>query len=537
MHYPGYISFPFFAYSFLTLLLPLIFVARRWLATDNLLRTISFLQTLFEIMVEVGIIYTTGNIQSAFSGLFILTVISSSLVNNLAGTLGVATLISFSYAFIIWYGLAISGERGSSSRALETIFSTQDAAFYSVFLHILTFYLVAFISGFLAERLRHRDVQLADASQALKQAKLDTNDILRHLNSGLLTIDRDGKIIFFNQAAEDILDMAESDVRGRGFQDVFSERMPNLADNLSEVLQFQRRFPRNEIEITNRTGIQIPLGISTSVLLGEDNSVRGVIAIFRDLTETKQLEEKIRAADKMAAVGELSAAIAHEIRNPLAAISGSVEILKSELELSGENRRLLELIMKESTRLNNILSDFLMYARSNRPVFGKVELCRLVSDVFEVVRHHPSYREDIALQMAADDSYVYIFGDENKIKQILINLVVNGCEAIDVNKKGEVAVHIIKDGLDSIKLQISDNGQGIEEANLPKIFAPFYSTKKNGTGLGLAIVQRLAENLNIDLLLRTRPGLGTTFILQFGQPKSAQKDDIIPQTPVLPNYI
>jgi two-component system, NtrC family, sensor histidine kinase PilS len=516
MRYPGYLGFPFFAYSFLTLLLPVILILRRWLETSALLRAVQFLQTISEVIVEAGIIYTTGSIHSAFSGLFVLTIISAALANNLAGTLIVASVVSAVYAFTIWFGLVITGDPGSSARALETIFANQDAAFYNIFLHILTFYLVAFVSGFLAERIRWKEIQLASASRALKQAKLDTDDILRHLNSGVLTIDCDRKIIFFNRAAEEILGYKENDVRGRDFHDVFLARMPVLAENLQDVLLYGRHFPRNEIPVTFNDGRIIPLGISTSTLNDEENNIRGVIAIFQDLTETKQMEEKIRISDRMAAVGELSAAIAHEIRNPLAAISGSAEILCSELPVAGENRRLMELIIKESVRLNNILSDFLLYARSYRPVFNRVELCRLASDVFELVRHHPSYHDKINLHLSTAESYMYIFGDEDKIKQVLLNLVVNAVESIE-NRPGEINIYLKQNAENSVSLQVIDNGPGIAPNLLPRIFDPFYSTKKNGTGLGLAIVQRLSESLNIELSVATHPGKGTAFILQFNQ--------------------
>ncbi|SYZ74019.1 PAS protein [Candidatus Zixiibacteriota bacterium] len=529
MKYPAYFNFPFFAYSLLTLSLPLIFVLRNKIPTRHLFRVVAFLQTLFEIIIEIGIIYTTGNIQSAFSGLFILTIISSALVNNLAGTLGVASLISFAYAFIIWFGLAIAGAPGSATRALETIFSTQDAAFYNIFLHILTFYLIAFISGYLVERLKHKDEQLASASQALRQAQLDTNDILQHLNSGLMTIDREGRVIFFNRAAEEILGYREVDISGFDYRIAFGNRMPQLVENLREVLDYRRHFPRNEIEIFGTDGNIVPLGISTSLLLDERNEIRGVIAIFQDLTETKILEEKMRAADRMAAVGELSAAIAHEIRNPLAAISGSVEVLKAELNLTGQNRRLLDLIVRESSRLNNILSDFLLYARSNRPVFEKVELCRLVSDVFEVVRHHPSFQDNINLRLSVQESYIYIFGDEDKIKQVLINLIVNACEAIG-ESGGEVVVRIGQVDNDSIRLDITDSGPGIDKEHLAKIFDPFFSTKKDGTGLGLAIVQRLTENLKIDLMVKTAVGVGTTFALFFNRMPSKMAEISTPSS-------
>jgi two-component system, NtrC family, sensor histidine kinase PilS len=514
VRYPHLLSTPFIAYSLLTLSLPVLFILRKWMDTTFLFKAMHFIQILLEMTVVMGIIYITGNINSTFSALFILTIISTALVTNLAGTLGVASLISVAYAYVVWFGLSVYGVPGSSSKALEANFSSPDAAFYNIFLHVLTFFFVAFVSGFLVERLKSKDRELADASQALKLAKLETDDILRHINSGLLTIDKDGKIIFFNRAAREILGFDGAEARGRDFRDVFYGRMPDLAENLAEVLKTRMQKTRSEIEIIDREGRRIPLGISTSLLIDGNENIRGVIAIFQDLTETKQWEEKIRAADKMAAVGELSAAIAHEIRNPLAAISGSVEVLNGELEVADENRRLLELIVRESSRLNNILSDFLLFARSKRISFTRVELCHLVSDVVEVIRHHPSHRPDISIKVSAEESMVYIFGDEDQIKQILINLIVNACEAIG-EKPGEIAISIKTDSDKPVELDIVDNGPGIGAEIIPKIFTPFFSTKKDGTGLGLAIVHRLAANLDIELSVQSEIGRGTAFILDF----------------------
>ena len=516
MRNPGFLSFPFFAYSLLTLMLPLLFIVKKWLDIRLLLKVIPIVQIVFEIIVEVGIIYVTGNISSAFSGLFILTIISAAFVTNLAGTLGIASLVSLSYSTVVWFGVATGGQSSTLTRALEIIFASEDAVFYNIFLHILTFFLVAFVSGFLVERLKSKDQELADTSLALKQARLETDDILKHLHSGLFTIDRAGRIIYFNHAAEEILGYTEREVRGRNIGDIFGARMPQLAENLLEVLNSKKQSSRNEIEITGRASIKIPLGISTSLLLDTDGNIRGVIGIFQDLTETKKLEEKIRAADRMAAVGELSAAIAHEIRNPLAAISGSVEVLKSELPVVDQNKRLLDLIVTETNRLNNILSDFLLYARSRRSVFTKVELCHLIGEIIEIVRHHPVYRENIIIRLLSAESFIYVFGDEDQIKQILINLIVNAVEAID-KEQGEVTMKIDADSSGAVILRIIDNGTGIDESNQAKIFDPFYSTKKLGTGLGLSIVQRLAGNLDIELLCQSEPGAGTIFTLRFHQ--------------------
>jgi len=516
LNYPGHLRFFYFAYALITLFLPAILILRKWMSVGLLIRFFPALQTVCEIIVVSSIVYTTGNINSAFSGLFILIIISAALCNNLAGTLGYASLVSIAFSLVIWYGMAIIGQPESSLKALENIFQSRDAAFYSIFLHILTFYLIAFISGFLVERIKITDRQLADTSLALRMARLETDDILKHLNSGLLTIDRYGKIIYFNRAGEEILGYREEDIKGRYFRDVFEARMPNLADNLQKVIQSQEHSQRNEVEIVDNSGKSIPLGISTSLLIGENKNVRGVIAIFQDLTDTKKMEEKIRAADKLAAVGELSAAIAHEIRNPLAAISGSVEVLKSTLEFTGENKRLLDLIIRESTRLNNILSDFLLYARANRTVLNRIELCRLVSDVFEVVRHQPSYNSKVDLQLISSESFVYVYSDEDHLKQILINLIINSYQAIG-GRSGEIYIDLERDEFGKAVIKVVDNGPGIDSKILARIFDPFYSTKKDGTGLGLAIVQRLCNSLNIDLSINTEAGHGTSFNLRFDQ--------------------
>lgn len=517
--YVGFLSFPFFAYSLTTLLLPVMIILRRWYRPLFLYKGLSGLQTFFEIVAILGIVCTTGNINSTYSGLLVLTIISASLVYSLAGTLLTASAVSLGYAIVVWFGFG-GLERGLAGRAFETIFSSQDAAFYNIFLHILTFYLVAFVSGFLMEKLKSSDQELEDTSQALRRARLETDDILQHLNSGLMTIDHEGRIIFYNRAAEEILGFRESEVKGRHYHDLFGGQMPYLAESLAEVLQSGRQSRRGEIEIVRSNGTSIPLGISTSLLLDEDDSVRGVIAIFTDLTETKRLEEKIRIADRMAAVGELSAAIAHEIRNPLAAISGSVEVLKAELQLPDENGRLLELIVKESCRLNEILADFLTYARNQRSSFNKVELCHLIGDMFEVTRHHPAYHKDIRLKIRADDSFVYVYSDEDQLKQIVINLLVNACQAIG-NNPGEITVGIENPELERVVLTITDTGPGIPRDIMQKVFEPFFSTKRDGTGLGLAIVQRLSKLLEIDMWVKSAEGGPTSFCLTFDKVPNA----------------
>jgi two-component system sensor histidine kinase PilS (NtrC family) len=480
---------------------------------------------LIEIAADTVIIEATGAINSPFSALFILTIVSAALAYRLVGTLLVASLASLSYSYVVWLDHSPAISAGKMKGALESALGAGDSVFYSVFLHLLIFYLIAFVSGYLAERIRQRDRQLADTSRALQRAKLDTDDILRHLNSGLLTIDTEGRIIFFNRAAERILGYREEEVKGLPCVDAFSERMPSLARTLMQRLEDGRHAPRMEISIVCSDGTIVPLGLSTSGLMERPGVMRGVIAIFTDLSDAKRLEAKVRAHDRLAAVGELSASIAHEIRNPLAAISGSVELLKRELQVSGDCERLMDLIVKESDRLSIITTEFLEYARIDSPVFTKVELCHLVGDVIQVLHHHPNFRDHVRLVIDADDATVYAVADDHLTRQLVMNLATNALEAIE-SKSGTVTFRLTtdRDG-GTVALHVQDDGPGIPKENLRSLYQPFFSTKKHGTGLGLAIAHRVAVAQKLKLAVSSEVGVGTTFVIEFNLWRPNRVDD------------
>jgi two-component system sensor histidine kinase PilS (NtrC family) len=514
MNFPHFVQLQFILYSICTLFFTIVLSAGRRYHLESVLSTVIGLQFLFEILIESSIVYSTGNVNSPFSALFVLTIVAAALVYRLLGTIIVASMVSTAYTFVVWFGLS-AGSSDFSVRAFRTIFTSDDRAFYSIFLHILIFFLVAFISGYLAERIKLRDRQLADTSQALKRARLETDDILRHLNSGLLTIDSRGYVIYFNRAAERILGYREEEVKGMHCEEVFAERMPELMQRLMDGISGGVEYPREELQITRPDIGSIPLGLSTSILTEEGHRTRGIIAIFSDLTEAKQLEAKVRTADRLAAVGELSASIAHEIRNPLAAISGSVEVLKSELSVAGENEKLMDLIVKESDRLTNILTEFLTYARIDRAAYNKVELCHIISDVVEILYHHRSFEHAADFNIESDESIVYVVGDENLIKQLLLNLAVNACESFE-GRGGSVIFRLtINRNRNKVELHVIDDGPGIKPNSLKRIYEPFYSTKNQGTGLGLAIVHRICTALKLKIEVVSQADQGTSFIIEF----------------------
>lgn len=514
MGYPGYLRLPFVVYSALTLLLTLSLFYEPKVRLQTATSTVVLLQFVAEIAIEAAIIYATGNVNSHFSVLFILTIVSAALVYRLVGTFLVASVVSVLYCYIIWLGLYNAGET-AGAKVLETIFSVRDSVFYAIFLHVAIFYLVAFMSGYLADRLRFEARALADTSSELRRARLETDDILRNLNSGLLTIDSQGYVIYFNQSAEKILGYREEDVKGILCDEAFAERMPELSQSLRQALSSLTDQPRREISITCRDGHTVPLGLSTSVLIEETGAPRGVIAIFSDLTEAKALEAKVRAADRLAAVGELSASIAHEIRNPLAAISGSVEVLAHELKLDGSNDQLMQLIVKESHRLSKILSDFLSYARIGRASYQKVDLNRVIYEVIDLVRHHDSYTQDIDIEVQGDESITYVVGDADLFKQLLLNLAINAVDAFD-GSEGRIVFRFEDDeSRRLVRLFVQDNGPGMSAEVRERLFEPFYSTKRQGTGLGLAIVHRICSMQKLDLDVYSRLGEGTRFSIDF----------------------
>jgi len=534
---PEFLVIPFLLYSFFTLVFLFMILFARKLSSPSFLDLIIAFQIILEIYIEAGIIHTTGGGESPLSILMPITIISISLIYHLAGTVLVATLSSFAYA----YTVLLAGARFPtplSYDAVKNFNSISEVTFYQVILYSFAFYLVAYVSGYLAQKLKRKGEELFSTALELNRMRMETHDILQHMRSGLLTIDNSGKIIYFNRTAEDILGYKGDDIKGQKFLDIFKERMPEFADKLQQTLKTQHMDSRSEISIISPSGQKVPLGLSTSILGDDKTGERGVIAVFADITQAKRLEEEIRLKDRLAAVGELSAGIAHEIRNPLASISGSVEVLKEELSLSDENEKLMELILKETGRLNVILTEFLQYAKIGETSLKKVELVSLVQEVIQLVRKHKAYRQGIEIKDDLRNPPLYVWGEENQIKQLLLNLLVNALEAME--EKGEkitisnqslnqIEGHYFEGEMDEgieewVPLAIQDDGKGMNEEQKERLFWPFYSSKKDGTGLGLAIVQRLVNTLDGRIEFRSQLGEGSVFAVYFKKLKvKAQK--------------
>jgi two-component system sensor histidine kinase PilS (NtrC family) len=491
----------------------------------KLVSTALTLQIAMELIVISMVVHFTGGMRSPYNSLYLMTIISAALSYRLVGTLLIAASASSSFFLVVWIEAGRQATTMWSWEVWSALRHMPDEDFYTIFLRLCIFFLCAFAGGYLAERLYSKDEALAHTSEALQMAKLETGDILKHLRSGVLTVDLAGFIVYFNRAAEEILGLSEKRVRGRSIREGIGSNYPELADRLDWVVATQQMDSRTELTICREDGKSLPVGISTSILSGGNGKPRGVIAVFADLTEVKQIEERLRRQDRLAAIGELSAGIAHEIRNPLAAISGSVEVLRNDLDVSGENAQLLNLIVKESSRLNKILSDFLLYARMSPVVTGRVCVATVLDEVFEITKRHylQSGVRNIDLRAEVADRTMMVEADPDHLKQILINLVFNAVEACHENERKIVArvrSHTVSrtdevDGFLRIgewaSIAVCDSGEGIPQRIRERLYEPFVSAKPSGTGLGLAVVKRLVDNCGGRITVDTQEGKGTTF--------------------------
>lgn len=493
----------------------------------KLVSTALSLQVATELIVISLVVHYTGGMRSPYNSLYLMTIISAALSYRLVGTLLVAASAAASFFMVVWIEAGRNAYRLWSPEVWSTLRHMPDEDFYTIFLRLCIFFLCAFAGGYLAERLYSKDEALAHTSEALQMAKLETGDILKHLRSGVLTVDLAGYIVYFNRAAEEILGLSEKKVRGRSLREAIGASYPELADRLDWVVATQQMDSRTELTISREDGKSLPVGISTSILSGGNGKPRGVIAVFADLTEVKQIEEKLRRQDRLAAIGELSAGIAHEIRNPLAAISGSVEVLRNDLDVSGENGQLLDLIVKESARLNKILSDFLLYARMSPVVTGRVCVATVLNEVFEITRQHYKQSGIEALNLTSEvvDRTLMVEADPDHLKQILINLVFNAVEAC-VDGECKISARVRSHTVTQVdeqsgflaegewaSISICDSGEGIPERIRERLYEPFVSAKPSGTGLGLAVVKRLVDNCGGRITVDTSAGKGTTFTI------------------------
>ncbi|MFH1845569.1 MAG: histidine kinase dimerization/phospho-acceptor domain-containing protein [bacterium] len=389
-------------------------------------------------------------------------------------------------------------------------------------LHMALFILIARLSGLQADRT-DSDYRLRNQATAqMHKAKHEVRNILDNINSGLLIIDNRSIITRTNPAAEEILGITD-EVVGQPIQTALGCGMEEFIACIQEVLDSGRPVSRRdtEVQLPDRT---VPLGLSVSCNRDRENNFTGAIAIFRDLTEVNHMRQRMREQDRLAGVGELAASIAHEIRNPLGSIRGSVEILASELELSGHQDKLLQLILKESARVNTIINDFLSFARLRPACRQQVKGSDFLGEALLQIRQHLTvHSAEVKLQFRLEPEDLTLFIDPEQMTQVFLNLAINACEAMEYRGELQIVIGESRDGRYH-ELQVNDSGPGIDPAVADELYKPFVTSKKNGTGLGLPMVARIAHAHGGFVAVQKSPCGGAGFALlleRYEQPESA----------------
>ena len=448
--------------------------------------TFAYTQLLLDVIFEIILIYITGGIDSWFSFTLILTVISSSIVLNKRAGYIIATCSS------VLYGLIVTLQFDKSPPITSEGITDEKDYLYKLFVHIISFYLTAYLSGYLSSRLEKTTQKLEKKDSDLRDLEFFNMEVLESLPSGLFTTNISGNVLIFNRAAERITGIRKGSIIG------------HRIDSVLPFFKFPFSEGRKE-DIMIVEGVQKIIGLGISTLRGIDESTKGFIVIFQDLTQLKRLETEMKQKEKWAAIGELSSNIAHEIRNPLASLKGSIEMLKEDSVSKNYKKRLMEIALNEMERLDCIITDFLTYSRPTPPEFKRFELHGMLDETIELLKNIEQNNISINKKYTGR---LEVDADPHKMRQVFWNLGINSIEAMP--EGGELIISTRN--MDRfVEITFKDFGAGIDGKNIEKIFYPFFTTKEKGTGLGLAIAYRIIEEHNGRINVNSSPGVETTF--------------------------
>ncbi len=452
------------------------------------------------------LIYFTGTGHFLFLFLFLVNLILGGMVFEREGA----------WLLMIWTSICFSALLLLSPEV------TGQNLYFSLGVNNLAFAAVTYLGGMLTQQIRTVGAQLRETQTDLRVLQ-DLNElIVSNITSGILVVSRTGFVQFFNQRATEIL--TADHFTQRKIQEV----MPELNWPWESLLQDESRvFERREIQL-QRSGPDFKIvEVVVARFVETDLRVKGWLVVLDDRTEQKALEDSLRQQDKLAAVGQLAAGIAHEIRNPLASISGSVQMMLSEPSKQTEdNVRLMQIVDKEISRLNGLITEFLEYVRPEPKPVEQVDLNPLVREVIEALQFNSKLRKDVS-QKVTLRAAAPIYGNRDKLKQALLNLLINAYQAVEKTEQPQISVETF-DQSAFVVLRIQDNGLGIKKENLSKIFEPFHTTKTHGTGLGLAITHKILQAHSARVSVQSVEGQGATFTVELPAERGVHTEDLIP---------
>jgi len=471
-----------------------------------------YIQTLCDILVITAMVYVTGGIRSIYTVFYPLVIIYCVFFLGKNGGILSASGCS------ILYGLLIDFEYLGVIPPIEPQLLTEYSytggyVFLRILIHIFSFYVIAAVASLVVEREKQARLLLAEKESAFNRLDRLYRSIVESIDTGILTVDLGGRITSFNRGAEEITGFSFAEVENHLFSEVF----PLWATAFDQPKRYKNGGVRNErveVPFTEKNNRKLILGCSVSSLKDTGGDKIGDIIIFQDLTRIKQMEEAVEKSRRLAFIGEMAASLAHELRNPLASISGSIQMLRRDLALRIADERLMQIIIRGKDQLENFIKDFLLLARHKQRQFEAVDLNMIVHEVIESLRVDYNWHEGIEVEKSMSESTIF-YNSKAEMRQVVLNLVLNAIQAMPDGGRLVIETKTIEtEKGDFVELKVSDSGIGIDEENLNKIFEPFYTTKERGTGLGLAIVNRIVEASAGEVDVNSILTVGTTFTVR-----------------------
>jgi two-component system sensor histidine kinase PilS (NtrC family) len=459
-------------------------------------RSQALLQVVIDLILVTLVVYITGGVDSSLNVLYplVLIVAAIQLPRSWAYLSAALAFILYGAVLELTYFEVVPSYSGTHPGlgALQAI----------ILINLFAYLAVAYLTGLLASKLRQVDVKLKYTSEVLEDLQVLHENIVQAINSGLMTTGLDGHITLANLAAQRLLERSEGELKGQSINKLFLDPLPQVGD---ESAHGEVRFTAPNMYRKTFRVVVTPLTLS-------EGGMVGYVYTLDDLTELRRLEREVRMQDRLAAVGRLAAAIAHEIRNPLTSIAGSVSMLSEVPNLGDEHRHLLEIVTRESDRLNSIITDFLAYSRGRQYQFNKVDLVPLLNDTLTLLEHRLR-AEDSGIQIVKDyrNSVAHVLADGDRLKQVFWNFCENAVRAM--RKGGKLTVTLQALG-DEWQVEFGDTGPGMTPQVSEKIFEPFQSNFEGGTGLGLAIVYQIVQAHEGTVWARSKPGEGSVFVLR-----------------------
>jgi two-component system, NtrC family, sensor histidine kinase PilS len=482
-----------------------------------------------DALIVSAIVHVTGGVASYFSSLYTLPIIAASTIQSWRGGLMVSVLSSAMYT-----GLVIAQYQAPDLLPLDVRLAVLPAtrvAIFTVGLNVFGFLAVAALSGYLAEGLRRTGVQLEEASSQLADLQAFNQHVIDSLTSGLATTDMRGGLLTFNRAAEAITGLAAAQVVGHSasevlqlpavFRDVFVPEAPPP----DRPARAYPALQRHEFGYRRSDGREIELGMTSAPLI-TPRGESGFLLTFQDVTELRRLDREARVQQRLAAVGEMAAGIAHEIRNPLASMAGSIQILRDELPLSPDQSQLMDIVLRESDRLNETIRNFLSFARPQRTAVVDLDVRQLVRDAARLLENNADVTDRHAVVVDVPSDPVVYRADEAQIRQIVWNLATNGLRAMPDGGELRLGVRFAPPppaAPAEVVIVVHDRGVGIAPEDMDGIFQPFRGAFGRGTGLGLSIVHRIASEYGGEVRVTSQKGSGTS--VEVALPLAAAESD------------